>query len=522
LKAVVRDLGSYGLIFDLPQHELPSNAWTAGQNVVFRHGSAEKIRGDEQVYGTLSGTPYWLLQAFSNGAYYLLYPSLTACYVTNGVTHKTITKTATTYSADADIGWTGGIIGGVPILNNGVDDPQQWDRDFATPGLLVDLPNWPANTTCKAMRVFKNFLIAMDVTETGTRYEDVVRWSHPAQPGAVPATWDYSDDTKDAGRTALSDTPGAVIDGAGLGNIFVLYKERGAWGMQETNDRRIFRLWPLAGLEDASVLSRNCIAQLAGSHLVLTRDLDLILHSGSQAQSIAESKWRKWLQANIDNSNYERSFLAVDRGRQEVWVCVPTTGASAPDVALVWNTKDNTLGMRELSSARAALWELSEADAGELWSGDSDPWSADVTTWDQNYLARGARMVLASGSKILRAGQTNQFDGSNMTSYVERASLGLIGRRQNGTPIVDFQSRKLANRIWLEMEGGPVNVYLLTQEQKGGAVTYHGPKTFDPASQKFVDIVGSGRTLGLRIESVGDVAWKLDGYEIIATKLGVH
>lgn len=527
MKAVIHAPGAAGIIYDLPDHELPPEAWTAGQNVAFRNGSVEKFKGESQVFGTPSGDPYWLLQAFSPGVMYWLYPSLTNCYVTDGLTHKDITKAATTYGADADTGWNGGVVGGVPILNNGVDAPQMWDRNFATPGKLVDLTNWPASTTAKVLRPFKNYLIGMDMTESGTRFEDVLRWSHPAVPGAVPSTWDYTDATKDAGRTALADTPGAIIDGATLGNLFIIYKEQGVYGMQEIASRQIFRVFQM--FSQLSALSRHCIKAVAEQqgrrHLVLTSDADLVVHDGTGARSVVEAKWRRWLQANIDGTNYQRSYIAIDRSKREAWVCFPTNGSTFADMALILDLKDGTISNRELPPAKYAEWGVVEgATEDETWDADAEEWDLDNTTWDErSFSARNLQLILAGSTKILRAGHTEQFDGANMTSYVERSGLALIGRRRDGAPIVDFQSRKLLRRIWLEMEStGPVNIYAVTQEQKGGPVTYTGPVSFDPATQKFVDIVASGRTLGIKIESIGNISWKLDGYELIFERLGVH
>jgi len=518
VKATVHNVGRIGAINDVPAHELPPEAWSSAQNVTFRRGSVLKMQGQSQIYGTLLGDPYWLLQAFRDGAMYWIYPSLTKCYVTDGSSHKEITKSLTTYGATADVGWNGGILGGVPILNNGVDYPQMWDRDFATPGLLVDLTNWPANVYCRCMRVHKNYLFAMDVTEAGTRYEDVVRWSHPAEPGAVPASWDYTDATKDAGRTTLSETPGAVLDGMTLGSIFVLYKENGVWGAQEVGSREIFRFWPM--FTQISVMSRRCIALVAEPagrrHLVLTQDADLVLHDGSGAASIAERRWRKWLQDNIDSTNYQRCYIAVDRANREAWICVPTSGSSFADRALVWNMKENTFGVRELPTARAAEWGIASTTTNETWDADAAAWDTDLETWDARaFSARAQRLMLCQQNKILRVGGTETFDGTAMTAFVERQGLALIGRKQDGSPVVDFQRRKFLRRIWLEMQStGPVNVYGLAQEYKDGPVSYLGPKSFDPATQKYVDVAGSGRLLGIRIESSTDISWQLDGYEL--------
>ena len=39
----------------------------------------------------------------------------------------------------------------------------------------------------------QNYLIALDLTKSGTRYPHMVKWSAAADPGTVPASWDETD-----------------------------------------------------------------------------------------------------------------------------------------------------------------------------------------------------------------------------------------------------------------------------------------------------------------------------------------
>ena len=55
-------------------------------------------------------------------------------------------------------------------------------------------------------------------------FTNMVKWSHQADPGTVPASWDETDPALDAGEKTLSDSPGDNITGMQLGEDFIVYK----------------------------------------------------------------------------------------------------------------------------------------------------------------------------------------------------------------------------------------------------------------------------------------------------------
>ncbi len=525
------NLGAVGIVRDLKPWELPPEAFTDGQNIRFSDIGVEKFKGHAAVFDPPTVAPYWLLQSFKDGSFYWIYSSLTKVYVTDGTTHKDITRaTGGDYGANADTNWNGGILNGVPILNNGSDNPQQWDRDFATPGKLVGLSNWPsaAETSLAAtvIRPFKNYLIAMDVTEDATRFEDVIRWGHPADPGAVPSSWDYTDLAKRSGRRALSETPGAIIDGAVLGDIFVIYKEEGTFGLELIGGQLVFRTWqmfPVLGL-----MTRRCSAAFRGGkfHLVLTVEGDLVAHDGRQAESVVNKKWRRWLQDTISDDYFQRSFLTVSRDNSnEIWICIATETNTFPDTALVWNWRTGAFSTRALPNLAHIEWGVVEVtpptdiidNQEQIVDTDSSLIGA------RSFSARNAHLLFAdpNNTKLFRGNDTQQFDGTSFTSYVERLGLGVVGRDRFGEWRTDFQRRKLLKSITPKMESTtPVRFYAASQEEKNGPVTYQGPKLFDPAVDEKVDFEAAGRFIGYRVESVDDSSWNLQGVDLDIELLG--
>ena len=226
----VNQVGKYGVNRDLSVTELPAAAWTDAQNIRFLDGSAYQFYGHGEVFAGTVVEPYHVLPVTVSGVKYWIYAGAGKIYRVGApggvITHTEITKTATTYTG-AKNAWTSTVLGGIPILNNGVNPPQQW----LLSGLCTDLTAWPASTSCAVMRSFKNMLVALDVTKSGVRYPYMVKVSHPADPGSVPVTWDITDSTKDALEYDISSGYGYIIDGMELRNSCMIYKTDGCFRM---------------------------------------------------------------------------------------------------------------------------------------------------------------------------------------------------------------------------------------------------------------------------------------------------
>lgn len=521
----INNVAQFGIVADVLPHELPLNAWSAGQNIRFKDNYAEKFSGHQAAFGTPSVAPYWLLPVATPTNYFWLYAGLAKVYSVVGVTHTDITRTVGgDYAATADLNWTGQVLNGVPIINNGVDVPQMWlPAQAGTP--LANLTNWPAGVTCRALRAFKTFLLALDVTEAGTRYPTVLRWSHPADPGAVPTTWDYTDTTADAGRVPIAQTGDFLIDSVPLRDNNVLYKENTTVGMQFLpGNSDIFRFFTMFNTFGA--ISRRCIVEaFFGSHLVFTGD-DLVKHDGQVANSVLDSRMRKWLQNQLDATNYGRSFVTVNYPKYEVWLCFVVTGQSFPTQAIVWNWKSNTIGVRDLDlTAHIEPGIITNAGTSDVWDNDADPWDIDSTVWDsRNYKPNLREMLKArpSTAGLFQMDSTEQFAGTDMTSYLERTGIG-IPFREKDPP--DFGVRKFMKAVWPRIEGtdgGVVQVYIGVQEVIDGPVTYQAPQDYTIGTTKKIDCRISGRLFALKFRSTTNISWRLHGYDMDVNFMGRH
>ena len=171
-KAAFRDLGSIGWAPDMDGFELPPNAWTDVSNVRFRNGYVEQMPG--QLECVVSYTPstvpvtHWMCHFQTSTTKYIVAAGTTKCIVWDPTQGEftSIENAGAPLTGTIANKWSGGGFSGYLVVNNGVDKPQTWDANLAND--LTALSGWDANWRCKAMRPFKNYLVSLNVTKSGT------------------------------------------------------------------------------------------------------------------------------------------------------------------------------------------------------------------------------------------------------------------------------------------------------------------------------------------------------------------
>lgn len=529
MKISFDNIGQIGIVYDAPDYELPYNAWSAGRNVRFDNNKAIKFQGHAAVYDPPSIAPYHLTPVSTASTYYWVYAGLTKVYTTDGTAHYNITRQTAAvdvdYSADADISWNGGILNGIPVFNNGVDDPQVWTPVGVSQRLTpLDWVNgastWNSlGYSAKVIRPFKNFLVALDFNNGSTRYPRQVRWSDAATAGNLPITWDDSDATALAGFTTdLEETQGFVVDCLPQRDINVIYKEDSTWGMQLIGGNDVFRFYKM--FTETGILSRRCVKEFEGRHVMLTPGPDLIMHDGQNITSLLDRKWQRWLANAIDPTNYQRSYVTPNYARNEMWACFPSVDSTFPDKAIVWNWKDNSIGVRDLPNAAHVAYGIVDSGVALTWDTWTGTWDTLTGVWDERYYNPTSQDLLIAdpvATKLYQGDDTNQFNAVNMTSYIERTGLAIAGQRRDGSPIVDLASVKYCNAIYPKINatsGTVVNVYIGSQMEIGDTVSWSAALPFTVGADYKIDTRKSGRLLAIKFETASDVAWELTSYEL--------
>ena len=488
--------GAVGIVADEAAQELPDGAWSEGENVRFEHGYATRFAGHLAALTNPAAAAYHSNVFRCATDDYWVHATLTAAFADNGTTQTNITGSA--FTGDADDIFTSCVLGGVFYLNNQIDAPGDWGGAVADN--LAALPDWDSTWRCKALRSFKANILALNVTKGASKYTSMVKWSDSTEPGAVPLSWDHTDPTGDARELDLAESSDSVIDGAALGDIFIVYKDRSMYGLQATGGVDVFRYFRLPG--DSGMLSQNCVANYPGGHVVLTPS-DVITHNGTGPQSILDGRMRRWLFSRIDATNFRRSFVAHNPGRSETWICFPENGETACTKALVWNYKSNTFGVRDLPNITAAGFGPISTTASNTWDADTAVWDDDTTTWDQIDISQADQRLVCSStdSRMYLMDQTTSYDGTAFETRITRTGMAF------GDPA----SVKLIRALYPRIEGNAGTVLSI---QLGAAMDAERAPAWSPAvsytvgSSYKADTFACGRFISLRITG-SSASWRV-------------
>ena len=525
----IDQVGQIGIVKDINAWQLPNNVWTDGNNIRAEHGAIQKTPGYKEVMASCPVAPYYITNLVSGTASYWIIGGLTKIYVHNGSSWTDITRSSGDYSATARAGWVSTVLGGVLIMTNGVDDPQFWALSSGVPAVgtrMADLSNWPASTECKSIKAFRSFLIALNITESGTKYSNVVKWSHEAAIQAVPSSWDETSATVDAGEYELADSKGAILDGLPLTDKFMIYKEDSIYQMSYVGTPFIFAFRQLSPTIGA--LSTNCVAEFGDKHFIFGNG-DIYINDGIKVTSILPHKMRDYLFGNLNGDEHEKAFVIADYGNTEMYACYVSSGNTTNvqcDKALVWNWANETFTERDLPETSMIGYGIE----GDPLSSAS--WSADTSTWANNSLnwntagasafsnTAGKSLVMASptDTKMYRHETGNTKDGTNMTSYIESTGITVD---ESGQPNASTVKKILS--VWPKIsssDANTVNVYVGAQMSTEESITWEGPYTFNPDSQSKVPVRVTGKYIGVKFESTGDQTWRLDGYSLDVKNAG--
>lgn len=491
-----------GLNIDVDPVDLAPEQYNNTNNMVPRVGSMARAGGYEEVYPTPLFPPYWMLSSPQLGVPWWVYAGLDNIAQVSGTgVHVDITPAG--MQTTTENAWTGGNLNGIAIMNTPQNPGYYW---FNGQGSATELPGLRTGTTYGVMRPFKYHLIGMDVSEPGGEFVDEVHWSNAADPGQVPDTWVPAADNE-AGDNILADESGRIIDGLALRDSFYIYKQDSVYEMTFSGGAEVFRFRKVFGT--VGVLTKNCIVRVKGSHVVLGNG-DIYRHDGQNMESIAEGSVKRAFFSTIDNANFNNSFVVYLEPAEEVWFCVPTTGNSVPDLALVWNTVTGTFGYRGIGNADfIASGVIPETTTGVDWDSELNTWDGVTRPWltetfqnteDALMIADATKQKFFIGNKGVTA------DGDGYVSSVERLGLSLD----------DSQHEKRIKRIWPRINAPVDAVFTLTvyNQRDPQADQEKVYETTFTQTTKGVPVNCNARYFGFTIATNDSVTWDVAGIDV--------
>jgi hypothetical protein len=516
-KVSVSGAGSLGLIKDIPAHVLPLPAWSDVRNVRFLDGAALQFFGHGEAYGAPLEAPQFLLQANVAGVRYWLYATAGKQVAVSNATGNSVHTDISHATARAGTvnAWSGFVFGGVPVLNAGDGKPPMyWDQDLTHK--FLDLPAWPANTSCKVLRQYKNLMVALNITKAGSNRPFLVKWSGLAEAGALPSTWNESDPTQEAGEFDLAEGQDPIVDGLGLKDSLIVYKESSTWAIDYIGGQFILKPRKVSGM--SGLLNVNCAVEFENGfgdmHLAVT-GMDIVVHDGFSAKSVLDKKARRFFFQNLDTANKGRVFCFKNPFLNEIFVCYASIGATWCDTALVYNYVDGTVTFRSLPNVTHAGYGPVDNSLSGSWAQDSAPWDSDLTAWNgPDYTPDTSRVLLGSAdNKLFLLDGSASFNGALPDAYLERRGLHFDAPERIKT-ITRVLPRITGNR------GGTVRVRFGWAEAPDDEPTWSGAEDYVIGSTLTCDPFVSGRYLAIRFETGTAFSWRLDGYDLYVEDAG--
>lgn len=504
-----------GLGTDLPDYSYPPDIWTNARNIEFNNGFAQLARGYGRVFGDALWEPRWLVNSTPPGLSHWVYGTDVNIGMADGTAQFDITPAVVDWNgAGRPQPFSGGIIQGQVVINPEGGTPLWWNN---APGDICEqLPDWPVNQSCKTMRPFREFLIAMDITESGGRQvPELILWSDAAAPGTVPQSWTAGVQSL-AGSATASYNPGGVVDGQTLRDQFYVYKTHTVFVLQLVGGAFVFNTRPV--FSTIGALSKNCVVEYRGEHIVFG-DGDVIRHDGVNAESIIDRVNRRRLFQAIDEENFQNCFATIDKTKKEIWFGIPQEGGPGfPTAAAVYSIADNRWGFRDLQPTGIHHMEAGQVSAEleqSTWAQKTTTWSTDASRWnDRGIQPIEDTLVMADARLLFQAvDDSGTYDGDDPQAIVSRTGLDM------GAP----QIFKYVKRVWPKIDG---TTGMLMQVRAGGAKQAGGPITWDEwkdfrvLQDKYVGVDASGRYLGFEFRSQTGGRWSMPGFDVEMTPMG--
>ena len=501
-------------MLDVSVSELPATSWNVAHNVSVVQGAFTAVWGDREFLTDLDFEP-WTLTYVGRSLelpVWLLLGETQASLVINATVYDITNGLA--FRADKERGWNVSVMSDLVIITNGIDRPMMLPSLAPQAGLVL-LPNWPQDYRADCFFGFKQHVFAFNVLKDRTRFETMVKWSHPADPGYAPAHWEIDDPTLDGGEYVLSESPGAILAALPLRDSLVIYKQDSIWAAQFIGGIFIWKFTKL--FEGIGVQNARSVLEFdSGRHIVFT-GTDLIVHDGQSFNSIARGRVRTLLQG-FDLFQLRTSFLAHNSAQTEVWFCYGPRGdrefEPRINAALVWNYTTNAFTTRDLDSYADAASGQSNLppEALEPWDEADKIWRAANVRWGFSSTKPVAERLLAvKDNRVLWVGEgtAGEFRGS-----LERTHLG-VPMLSNAPP--DLTLRKFLSRLWPRISGRPGAVFSIQLgivDDVQSPIKWARAATYTLGKTTSVPCLLTGKMFAVRIRALTDGAWKLDGIDV--------
>ena len=528
----IRDLGSVGVITDVDPFNLPLNAYTRAKNVRFDQGNIRRSPGFRDVSTVTGFTPVFIHGVYNANGYdtvTVVSEDFDVYNFSNGAITLDYNSSASVSPAQV----TATSLANVQYLNR-----EDLAPIYRTPSQsnFSPLINWPAGYTCKSLRSFGDFLIAMNTDEGGSAFPTRVRFSDIALANQAPSTWDETDVTKSAGFNDLAQMNTPIIDGQTLGSNFLIYSSDQVWLMEFVGGTFIFNFRKL--FNDAGVVNQNCIVEVEGKHYVFDQD-DIYVTDGVSIQSIVDGRVKDYIYSGIDTSAYNKCFVQFDQAREEIYFCYKSsddmaefTNGDGCNRAAVYNYRSNTWSFMDLPNVYAGASAnvstvATYASTSLTYDAAGGTYASQDAGFDRHILMLGQ----LSTTDGLTAHRIYGLDGidenSALTSELNTVATKGIKLERIGIDLDELQLpltgykniRKMVPQFSTVASDKTFDVAMGAANLASDVPTYDQSYSFDSSTDYKIDSRSAGRYLSYKIETSDIKDFTVSGFDfdVVAT-----
>lgn len=192
-----------------------------------------------------------------------------------------------------------------------------------------------AGYKCRRLAAFRNHLVMGYMFESGTEYPQRTRWT---DSGAVTF----------GGTAGSTETEGEdeIMNMVPLGNKLAYYKEDSVVLATHIGGSTVYRFD--RPLTNSGVISGDLVVAVGELHIFVASD-NIYFYAGGQDPVPVGDSIRAEFFRILSDSYIRRGFGYYSPENEEVYLCIPTDGATTPNVIWVLNTLDNTWTLRRKS-----------------------------------------------------------------------------------------------------------------------------------------------------------------------------
>jgi hypothetical protein len=529
----VRQMGAVGIVTDVSPFDLPPNGISRGVNIRFSDNKVGKAPAHRLVDTLLDSSATTVTPLESAWIFSYLYPGSSDTIGIVDSTGRIFHWINASMSEVTQVGFSGSsatipfttmMLAGVQYVNRSNMIPQ---RFLPSDTNYDDLENWTSDWRCRALRAFKDFPVALDVTKGANRYPTMIKWGNAAQYGAVSTSWDHTDPTTNAGENTPGDATSAWLDGLTLRNAFVMYNDTQVYSMTESLDFEVFNFRKL--FDNRGIINTNCVVEVNNLHYVFDRN-DIYVHDGVQHRSIVTGRVRKFIFDSIDLSSKDAFFVAHNPRHKEIKFfyrsgdeLIGFPGGTKCNRSAVYNYDSDTWTFYDhpniVGATAVAISTFS------TWADYTTAWDVTGGTWYESGSANTKHEVLLGlhASDVITDSRLYGFDliEGGLLPYPidEDATLEGIAYR-TGIDMDDsgeeIQAYKVVTAFYPQIEdfnGDGVYIKLSGALFNVATPTWETETNFDPSEDYKVDSRAGGRYLGWYIRCTATTDFRFTGFD---------